>query len=69
MDGTTGILHVNLQYKIKLIRVHALSGADVKDQNGYDTSADIFLNDLRPGIYIVSVTDVNRVMYAHKIVK
>ncbi len=69
MDGTTGILHVNLRDKIKTIRIYALSGAGIKSQDGYDTSAEICLNDLRPGIYIVSVTDVKRVAYTHKIVK
>jgi pectate lyase len=69
MDGTTGILHVNLRDKIKTIRIYALSGARIKSQDGNDTSAELCLNDLRPGIYIVSVTDVNRVTYARKIVK
>jgi len=69
MDGTTGILHVNLRDKIKTIRIYALSGAGIKSQDGNDTSAELCLNDLRPGIYIVSVTDVNMVTYARKIVK
>ena len=69
MDGTTGILHVNLRDKIKTIRIYALSGAGIKNENGWDTSAEVCLNDLSPGIYIVSVTDVNRVTYSHKIIK
>lgn len=69
MNSSSGYLLVSLLKRIKLIKIYSMTGASIKMQTCNENSAEVSLNDLFPGVYIVSVTDNDQVMYARKIVK
>lgn len=69
LDNSSGILQISLQQKIKFVRIYTMTGANIKIQNCNDNIAEINLNGIAPGIYIVSVTDINQVNFSRKFVR
>jgi pectate lyase len=69
MNSSSGYLLISLLKRIKLIKIYSMTGASIKTQTCYENFAEVSLNDLNPGVYIVSVMDNDQIMYARKIVK
>jgi pectate lyase len=69
MDDLTGKMQVTNSKRISSIHLYSLAGASVKTLNCNENSALIDLNGLPAGIYIVSVTDIDKGIHAKKIVK
>ncbi len=69
LNSASGVLQVSLLQQIQFIHVYSMAGSSVKMQRCTANTAEIALNDLSPGIYVVAVTDLNRITHSRKIIK
>jgi hypothetical protein len=69
VNNSSGFLQINNQQGIKYVKIYSLTGANIKILNCDENSAEVCLNDLRKGVYIVTVTDRNQKIFSRKFVK
>jgi len=68
-DNAGGILKINNRQKISTIKVYSITGMLMKIKICNENQEEMHVNDLYPGVYIVSVMDINQFVYSKKFVK
>lgn len=69
LNNSTGILQITNTERINLIKVYSITGSLIQTQIGTGKREEIQLISLHAGIYIVSVKDVNGLVFSKKFVK
>jgi pectate lyase len=69
VDSSAGILKIIHPFNTEFINVYSISGTLMKTQISSGSPEEIEINDLNPGIYIVSLHNKDQVTYSKKFIK
>jgi len=69
LDNSSGLLEISLQQTFNRIKIYSMTGTLMKTKNCNGNHEQLQVNDLCPGVYIVSVSDKKDDVYSKKIVK
>ena len=69
LNNSSGILQITFPQKMKLVNIYTITGASVKMQKCNGDMTEVSINDLLPGIYILSATDMKQVIHSRKFIK
>lgn len=69
MNNSSGILQISNRQSISFIKVYSISGSLMKTKKGSGNQEEIQVSDLPPGAYLISIRDIDQVVYSKKFVK